>query len=108
MWYTLGPGPYSWIKVNVGLDTSSCSATPRPRTIPLASVVLPAPRLPINSTTPRRGSSAASLSPGPLVSSWDGVRYWAPPLPGVGKILEQIGGQRPFVAECLGPNLPRQ
>src|ERR1035441_7290905 len=93
MWYTLGPGPYSWIKVNVGLDTSSCSATPRPRTIPLASVVLPAPRLPINSTTPRRGISPASRSPSAIVSSSDAVRYLGTLLHRVRKILQQIGGR---------------
>src|ERR1039458_10822066 len=108
MWYTLGPGPYSWIKVNVGLDSSSCSATPRPRTIPLASVVLPAPRLPINSTTPRRGSSPASRSPSAIVSSSDAVRYLGTLLHRVGKILQQIGGQQALVPECLGTKLPRQ
>src|ERR1035437_2323845 len=108
MWYTLGPGPYSWIKVNVGLDTSSCSATPRPRTIPLASVVLPAPRLPINSTPPRRGSSPASRSPSAIVSSSDAVRYLGTLLHRVRKILQQIGGQQALVPECLGAKLPRQ
>src|ERR1017187_3775088 len=108
MWYTLGPGPYSWIRVNVGLDTSSYSATPRPRTIPLASVVLPAPRLPINSTTPRRGSSPASRSPSAIVSSSDAVRYLGTLLHRVRKILQQIGGQQALVPECLGAKLPRQ
>src|ERR1035441_2021296 len=119
MWYTLGPGPYSWIKVNVGLDTSSCPATPRPRTIPLASVVLPAPRLtfsttppprrlPINSPAPGGGSSPASRSPSAIVSSSDAVRYLGTLLHRVRKILQQIGGQQALVAECLGAKLPRQ
>src|ERR1035438_3759084 len=102
MWYTLGPGPYSWIRVNVGLDTSSYSAAPRPRTIPLASVVLPAPRLPINSTTPRRGSSPASRSPSAIVSSSDAVRYLGTLLHRVGKVLQQIGGQQALLPKRLG------
>src|ERR1035437_457737 len=108
MWYTLGPGPYSWIKVNVGLDTSSCSATPRPRTIPLASVVLPAPRLPINSTTPRRGSSPASRSPSAIVSSSGGGWFVAPPPHRGGNIVERVGGQRAFAPAGGAPTPPRQ
>src|ERR1035437_8079150 len=108
MWYTLGPGPYSWIKVNVGLDTSSCSATPRPRTIPLASVVLPAPRLPINSTTPRRGNSPASRSPSAIVSSSDAVRYLGTLLRRVRKILQKVGSHQALLPECLRAELSRQ
>src|ERR1039457_6345175 len=108
MWYTLPSTPYSWIKVNVGLDTSSCSATPRPRTIPLASVVLPAPRLPINSTTPRRGNSPASRSPSAKVSSSDALRCLGTLLHRVRKILQQIRGQQALVPERLRAAFPRQ
>src|ERR1035437_2207548 len=80
MWYTLPSAPYSWIKVNVGLDTSSCSATPRPRTIPLAGVVLVAPRLPINSTPHRR----ATTPPPPP----------APPRPAVPRQSGQVNRRR--------------
>src|ERR1035437_943432 len=105
MWYTLGPGPYSWIKVNVGLETSSRCATPRPRTIPLASVVLPTPRLPMSSTTPERGKSPARRSPRAIVSSSDAVRYLGTLLHGVRKIDQKIGREHALLAECLGAEL---
>src|SRR5450759_1721046 len=108
MWYTLQKGPYSWIKVNVGLETSSCSAAPRPRTIPLASVVLPAPRLPISSTTPERGNSPARRSPSAIVSSSDAVRYLGTLLHRVRKILQKVGSQEALLAERLGAELSRE
>ena len=60
--------------MKVGLETSSGGAAPRPFTMPLASVVFPAPRLPISSTTPRGGSSRASRSPSAMVSASEAVR----------------------------------
>src|ERR1035438_5205507 len=108
MWYTLPNGPYSWISVNVGLETSSRSAAPRPRTIPLASVVLPAPRLPISSTTPERGNSPASRSPSAMVSSSDAVWYLGTFLHGVRKILQKVGGDEAFIAQRQGAELARQ
>src|ERR1035437_553496 len=108
MWYTSPAGPYSWIKVNVGLETSSYSAAPRPRTIPLASVVFPAPRLPISSTTPRRGNSPASRSPSAMVSSSDAVWYVGTLLHRVRKILQKIGGQQALFSECLRAELSRE
>src|SRR5450759_2366848 len=108
MWYMLPKGPYSWIKVNVGLETSWCSAAPRPRTMPLASVVLPAPRLPISSTTPERGNSLASRSPSAIVSSSDAVWYVGTFLHRVRKILQNVGGDEALLAECLRAELPRE
>src|SRR4051794_7491558 len=89
------------MSVKVGLETSSGSAAPRPRTIPLARVVLPAPRLPIRRTTPRRGSSRASRSPRAMVSSSEAVRYVGTGLHGLGKVLQQAGGEQAFVAGVL-------
>src|ERR1019366_9101594 len=108
MWYTLPNGPYSWISVNVGLETSSRSAAPWPRTIPLASVVLPAPRLPISSTTPERGNSPASRSPSAMVSSSDAVWYLGTLLHRVRKILQKVGGQQALLAERPGAELSRE
>src|SRR4051812_42328254 len=89
MWYT--PAPYSWIKVNVGLETSSGVAAPRPCAIPFASVVLPAPRLPISRTTPRLGSSPARRSPSAIVSSSELVRYVGTFLHRFRKVLQNVG-----------------
>src|SRR5674476_280719 len=108
MWYTLPNGPYSWISVNVGLETSSRSAAPRPRTIPLASVVLPAPRLPISSTTPERGSSPASRSPSAIVSSSDAVRYVGTLLHRVRQISQKVGRHQALVPEYPRAELSRQ
>ncbi len=73
MWYTRGGEPYSWIKVKVGLETSSGWAAPTPFTMPLARVVLPAPKLPTSNTTARCGSAAAMRSPSATVSSSEWV-----------------------------------
>src|SRR5260370_21967824 len=108
MWNTLLSGPYSWIKVNVGRETSSRPATLRPRTIHLARVVLPAPRLPMSSTTPRRGNAAARRSPRAMVSSSDAVRYVGTRLHRVWKILEKIGGDQAFLPEGLRAPFPRE
>src|ERR1035437_3754931 len=105
MWYTLPNGPYSWISVNGGLETSLRSAGPRPRTIPLPSVVFAAPRLPISSTTPERGNSPASRSPSAMVSSSDAVWYLGTLLHRVREILQKIGGHQALLAECLGAEL---
>src|SRR5579875_158066 len=61
--------PYSWISVKVGLETSSALAAPRPSAMPCVSVVFPAPRSPISSTTPRSGSCFAKSLPNARVSS---------------------------------------
>src|SRR5947207_16005633 len=98
-------GEYSWIKVKVGLDTWSGSAAPKPLAMPLASVVLPAPRSPIRSTTPRAGSSRASFSPHEMVSSSDRARKVRAGMDGGGKVIEQIGGDEGLLAAGGGAEL---
>src|SRR5438128_6947516 len=93
-------GEYSWIRVKVGLETWSGSAAPRPLAIPLASVVLPAPRLPIRSTTPRAGSSRANFSPYAMVSSSDRVS-----MDGGGQVIEQLGSDEGLLGFGGGPKL---
>src|ERR1035438_4591397 len=80
--------------------------------MPLASVVLPAPRLPISSTTPPAGSSRANRWPSAMVSASERVRYVATGLHGsgyggrqahrVGQILEQIRRDESFLAQRAG------
>src|SRR6185312_17217894 len=82
--------PYWWINVKVGLDTSSAAAAPRASTIPLARVVFPAPRLPINNTTPF--NSGASFRPSAIVSSSDRVRNVRDCTNPFWQIAQQIGG----------------
>src|SRR5579884_2905625 len=61
------------MSVKVGLETSSGSAAFRPLAIPLAKVVLPAPRFPIRSTTAWEGNSCAICSPTAMVSCSEAV-----------------------------------
>src|ERR1035437_8132018 len=79
------------MRVKVGLETSSAAAAPSPLPIPFASMVLPAPRLPVSNTTPCGGSARASRSPRAMVSSSDAVRYVGTLLHGVRKISQNIG-----------------
>src|SRR5207302_1762547 len=83
-------------------------AAPRPRTMPFASVVFPAPRLPISNTTPRRGNSPASRSPNAMVSSSEVVRKIGTLLHGVGKELENVGGDETLFAERVRADLACQ
>src|SRR5438552_496186 len=81
--------------------------------MPLASVVLPAPRLPINSTTPHGGNSCASRWPSAIVSSSDAVWYVGTRLRGgihygSGKVAQNIGGDQALLAQRARPQLPRQ
>src|SRR5208337_2353131 len=66
---------YSWIKVNVGLVTSSCEAAWRPSATPFTSVVLPAPKSPRRTTMRALFSVGASLRPSAIVSSAERVMY---------------------------------
>src|SRR5580700_9579472 len=91
--------PYSWMSVNVGLETSSAGAAPNPRTMPLASVVLPAPRLPISSTVAPGGSVRASRSPSAIVSSSEPVRKTGTLLQGRREIAKQIRGHQALFGE---------
>src|SRR5579875_2943792 len=59
--------------------------------MPLASVVLPAPRLPIRSTTARAGSRAAMRRPNSMVSSADRVLKTL--TKGPRQIVQQIRGE---------------
>src|SRR5271157_1665371 len=106
-WYTR-PFPYSWIRLKVGLETSSAAAAPSPLTIPFASVVLPAPRLPVSSTTPCAGSARASRSPRAMVSSSDAVRYVGTLLHGVRKISQNVGGDEAFLPHRPRADLARE
>src|ERR1039458_5167529 len=86
--------------------------------MPLASVVLPAPRLPISSTTPPAGSSPASRWPSAMVSASERVRYVATRLHGsgyggrqadrVGQILQQIRRDERLLAQRAGAHFTRQ
>src|ERR1017187_1656097 len=67
--------------------------------MPLASVVLPAPRLPISSTVAPRGSVRDRRSPRAMVSSSEAVRKTGTLLQGRRKIAEQIGGRQAFFGE---------
>src|SRR5262245_61223487 len=87
------------MRVKVGLETSSGGAAPRPFTMPLAIVVLPAPRLPISRTAARAGSSPAMRSPRAMVSSSDAVRYSATLLHRVGQVLENVARDQALLAQ---------
>src|SRR3984957_16191411 len=96
------------MSVKVGLDTSSGLAAPSPFTRPFASVVFPAPRLPVNRTVARRGSSRARRSPSAIVSSSEAVRKTGTLLHRRGQIAEQIGGHQALLgqsrrAQLAGP-----
>src|SRR5260370_36305522 len=99
------PSPYSWIRVNVGLATSSGSATPSPAMIPLASVVLPAPRLPINNTTARLGRVAAMRRPSSTVSSSECVSNALTHRSR--EITQQVGGDHAVLGDILRRQLAR-
>src|SRR5579863_8523135 len=94
------------MRVKVGLDTSSGAAAPSPLAMPLASVVLPAPRLPISNTTPLRGSSRASFSPSAMVSSSDAVRNVGTFLHSSGQVTQQICCDQTFFAQCGSADFP--
>src|SRR5580704_14015695 len=87
------------MSVNVGLETSSASAACIPLTMPLASVVLPAPRLPVSSTVAPCGRDCARRSPSAMVSSSEAVRKTGTGLQGRGKEAKQIGGYQALL--CL-------
>src|SRR5579863_6263500 len=93
------------MSVKVGLETSSGSAAPSPFTIPLASVVLPAPRFPMRKTAALRGSSRASLSPSAMVSSSDAVLNVSTLLHGRGQEAQQIRRDKAFLSHFPRPNL---
>src|ERR1700722_20690117 len=78
------------MSVNVGLDTASAGVRLRPSTMPFAIVVLPAPRLPINSTTPPV-SSAPHRRPGAMVSSSECVWNIRDSTNALGEIAEKVG-----------------
>src|ERR1039457_5178656 len=96
------------MSVNVGVETSSAGAAPNPWTIPLASVVLPAPRLPISSTVAPRGSVCDRRSPRAMVSSSEAVRKTGTLLQGRRKIAEQIGSRQAFFGERGGAQFAGQ
>src|SRR6185369_11493785 len=73
--------------------------------MPLAIVVLPAPRLPIKRTTPRRGNSPASRSPSAMVSSSDAVRYVGTLLHGGGQETQNVGRDQALFAELARADL---
>src|SRR5208283_833568 len=75
--------------------------------MPLASVVFPAPRFPINSTTPGR-NSPARRSPSAMVSASVEVRYSGTLLHGSGQILEQVGRDETALAEGARADLASQ
>src|SRR5579862_2311949 len=112
MWYTR---PYSWISVNVGLDTSSTAAAPSALTLPFASVVFPAPRFPISRTTARQGSSAAIRRPSSTVSSSERVSKTLVSntlasntlMDRPRKIVQQVRRNHALLGEFLGRDLPR-
>src|SRR5579872_1737197 len=93
------------MSVKVGLETSSGWAAPKPFTIPLASVVLPAPRLPMSKTAARRGISRATFSPSAIVSSSEVVRYVGTLLHGLGEISQQVSGNEAFLSQGRRANL---
>lgn len=101
--------------VKVGLDTSSGSAAPSPFAIPLAIVVLPAPRFPMSSTAHLRGSVRASASPAAIVSSAEDVRKCSDKrcVHSIGGFphrlrqkLENIGGDKTLLADHRLAELP--
>src|SRR5271154_2358072 len=96
------------MRVKVGLETSSGSAAPSPLTIPLASVVLPAPRLPMSNTAARPGSSRASFSPSAMVSSSDAVRNVGTLLHGRGQVSQQVGCDQTFFTKLRRADLARK
>src|SRR5271170_2835305 len=70
----MASGPrYSWIRVKVGLVTSSSEAAWKASAMPLTSVVLPAPRSPRSTTIFGGVSIVASVRPRAIVSSGDWV-----------------------------------
>src|SRR5579863_2752100 len=93
------------MRVKVGLDTSSGLATPDPFTKPFASVVLPAPRLPVNRTTALRGNSRARRSPKAMVSSSEAVRKTGTLLHRRGQISQQIGCYQALLGERVRAQL---
>src|SRR5271169_252606 len=68
-WKTFSLVPYSWTRVYVGLVTSSSSATCRPATMPLVSVVLPLPNSPVSRINTGACNFFASFRPQAIVSS---------------------------------------
>src|SRR5580692_6171789 len=99
MWKIGSASPYWCIKVNVGLDTASAVATPRPSTIPFVSVVLPAPRLPISSTAPC--NSCDSVRPNSTVSSAELVRNVRDGTNPLGQVAQQVRCDDGLFAEML-------
>src|SRR5258706_14911943 len=93
------------MSVNVGLETSSSGAAPNPLTIPLASVVFPAPSLRINSTTARRGSHAAIRRPSSMVSSSECVSNTLTDRPR--QVMQQVGRDQALFSQLFGANLAR-
>src|ERR1019366_2223012 len=99
------------MSVKVGLETSSAVAAPRPSTMPLASVVLPAPRLPISSTAPE--SSGASSRPRAMVSSSVRVRQvrdfmLCNIVDRLAEVTEQVGSQHGCLAQFRACNFARE
>src|SRR5689334_8405294 len=94
------------MRVNVGLDTSSAEAAPRPSAIPLVSVVFPAPRSPDKSTTPLWGSMSASFRPSARVSSSECVSNRRTELiHGLEQKLQHVGREHGFLAPLLSGKL---
>src|SRR5579885_2611081 len=94
------------MSVKVGLATSSGAAAPRPCTMPLASVVLPPPTLPISSTTDLRGNSRAMHRPSAMVSSSECVWKMRGALThGLRQIAQQVGGDKGLLAQFRGSKL---
>src|SRR3569833_682456 len=90
------------MRVNVGLDTTSAVAAPRPSTIPLLSVVFPAPSSPIRRTTPRCGRIRASWFPIALVSSSESLlNVWTEFIDCIRQVLKKIRGHGAFLAHVL-------
>src|SRR6185437_13905207 len=69
--------------------------------MPLASVVFPAPRLPISSTTARLGKLAAIRSPTAIVSSSERVSNTRAFTHGLRQEAEQVRRNQRFFSELL-------
>src|SRR4051794_35265071 len=91
------------MSVNVGLETSSAAAAPSPSTIPRASVVFPAPRLPIRSTSALLGMRRASERPSATVSSSLDVRKFTHRL---GKKSQEVRGDQRLFADLACADFP--
>src|SRR5581483_5203358 len=80
---------------------------PRPSTIPLVSVVLPAPSSPINRTTALLGSIRASCWPRATVSASECVsNRWADFIHRRRQEVQEIGGEHRFFAPAFSPQFP--